>query len=116
MDHARKINRVYVPKVSEEAVQNCKSSYHAAKGDEDIHGGSHFDDNGLFVCQCRHGIPIFIVNIDSPGEQQKYVIAVLRQLFTMLPPTTTVVLFYDIGCVLEQSVQKVMVSSNLWIC
>ena len=108
IDKARKISRMYVPKVPESAVENCKSSYHAANGDEETNANIHFDDNGLFVCQCRHGIPLFLVNMDSPGEQQKYVIAVLRSLFLMLPPEATVVLFYDIACVVEQSVQKVV--------
>jgi hypothetical protein len=109
MDRARKINRGYVPKVQEEALEHCKNSYHAASGDDDRSGNSHFDDNGLFVCQCRHGIPIFIVNVDTPGEQQKYVIAVLRHLFSMLPPHATVILFYDIACIIESSVLKVIV-------
>jgi hypothetical protein len=66
-----------------------------------------FDDKGLFVCLCRHGIPVFLVNMDTPGEQQKYVISVLKKLFSMLPPTATVVLLYDIACIIERSVQKV---------
>jgi hypothetical protein len=107
IDNARKISRPFIPIVAESAVEHCKTSYHAANGDEESNTNIHFDDNGLFVCQCRHGIPIFLVNVDSPGEQQKYVIAVLRSLFGMLPPGATVVLFYDISCVVEESVQKV---------
>jgi hypothetical protein len=88
-------------------VEHCKHSYHAAKGDDEAPDNVRFDDKGLFVCLCRHGIPVVIVNMDTPGEQQKYVIAALKRLFAMLPPTATVILLYDIVCIVERSIQKV---------
>jgi hypothetical protein len=101
MDRIRHIQRSYDLKVSDKAVEHCKASYHAAKGDDAMAQNPCFDDKGLFVCLCCHGILVFLVNMDTPGEQQKYVISVLKKLFSMLPPTATVVLLYDIGCIIE---------------
>ena len=87
MDRLRHIQRSYNLRVPDEAVDHCRSSYRAAKGDDEVADSSRFDDKGLFVCLCRHGIPILLINMDSPGEQQKYVIAALKRLFSMLPPS-----------------------------
>jgi hypothetical protein len=107
MDRIRHIQRPYAPKVPDEAVEHCKNSYHAAKGDDEAADNVRFDDKGLFVCICRHGVPVLLINMDTPGEQQKYVIAALTKLFSMLPPSATVILLYDIACIIERSIQKV---------
>jgi hypothetical protein len=36
-----------------------------------------FDDTGMMALVCRHDIPLFLANVDTPGEQQKYAAAVL---------------------------------------
>ena len=69
--------------------------------------GIKFDDTGLAALVCRHDIPLFFANIDTPGEQQKYMVGLLAYLFTLLPPQTTVLCLYNVGCVLEQSLQLV---------
>ena len=56
---------------------------------------------------CHHDIPLFFVNIDTPGEQQKYTVTLIDHLYSMLPPNASVVVLYDIGCVLDCSVQMV---------
>ena len=50
---------------------------------------------------CRHDIALFFPNIDTPGEQQKYAVALLEHLFSLIPTCATVVSLYDIGCVLD---------------
>ncbi|KAG1728250.1 uncharacterized protein EDB91DRAFT_1314088 [Suillus paluster] len=81
-----------------------------------------FDDTGLMALICRHDIPLFFVNIDSPGEQQKYPIALIEHLFTLLPPQATVVTLYDIGCVLARTLSKFEIlpkdtlSHHEWAC
>ena len=69
-----------------------------------------FDDTGLFAMCCRHDVSLLIANIDTPGEQQKYPIALLEELFKHIPSTTTVTALYDVGCVLHRSCQKVYLS------
>ena len=56
---------------------------------------------------CRHDIPIFFANIDTPGEQQKYAVALIEHLVGLLPESATLLVLYDIGCVLERSLQNV---------
>ena len=56
---------------------------------------------------CRHGRPLFLTNITTPGERQEYALALIEALFECLPDTATVLVLYDIGCVLECSIHKV---------
>lgn len=56
---------------------------------------------------CRHDIPLFFANIDTPGEQQKYAVALILWLFQHLPPAAKVVILYDVGCVLDRSLELV---------
>lgn len=107
------------PKVPDEAINACKESYHAAKGDQQNAATRRCDVNGLMALVCRHDIPIFFADIDTPGEQQKYAVALIERLFSLLPPSATVVVLYDIGCVLDRSLQTVSLSSacaaNFWL-
>ncbi|KAG2115165.1 uncharacterized protein F5147DRAFT_743657 [Suillus discolor] len=58
---------------------------------------------------CRHDILLFFANIDLPGEQQKYAIALIEHLFTLLLQEATVIALYDVGCVLSRSLSQ-------WVC
>lgn len=66
-----------------------------------------FDDGGLMALVCRHDIPLFLANIDMPGEQQKYSVALFEHLFSLMPPHATSVGLYDVSCVLDRSIQLV---------
>ena len=66
-----------------------------------------FNDIGLMCLVCHHDIPLFFANIDTPGEQQKYCIALIEHLFDLLPPSATICLFYDVGCVIHCSLKQV---------
>jgi len=66
-----------------------------------------FNDTRIMVLICCHDIPLFFANIDTPGEQQKYSIALIEHLFLFLPPSATVIVLYDVGCVLARSLEKV---------
>ena len=56
---------------------------------------------------CRHDIVLFLANVDTAGEQQKYSVALIEHLFSHLPGQATVAVYYDIGCVLDRSLHKV---------
>ncbi|KIL60922.1 hypothetical protein M378DRAFT_1061934 [Amanita muscaria Koide BX008] len=107
IDKARKSGKqkVHTSKVPDEAIDACKESYHAAKGDQQNAASRRCDVNGLMALVCRHDIPIFFADIDTPGEQQKYAVALIERLFSLLPPNATVVVLYDIGCVLDRSLR-----------
>ncbi|KAG7087086.1 hypothetical protein E1B28_013068 [Marasmius oreades] len=91
------------PKVPDESIDQCRESYYAAKG-ESKHGASEiFRERGLMGLVCRHDVPLLVASIDTPGEQQKYAVALLERLFSLVPESATVVTLYDIGCVLDRS-------------
>ena len=67
-----------------------------------------YDDTGIMALICCHDIPLFFANINSSGEQQKYSIALIEHLFSLVPPTATITVLYNIGCVIEHSIA--------WVC
>ncbi|KIK77681.1 hypothetical protein PAXRUDRAFT_17336 [Paxillus rubicundulus Ve08.2h10] len=68
----KKPPKTYKKVVPDEAINCCESSYEAADGKKQKATMDSFDDTGLMALICRHDVPLFFVNIDSPGEQQKY--------------------------------------------
>jgi len=103
----------YKRKVPDEAVADCEDSYHAVQGEKKKSNAEKFNDTGLMALVCRHDIPIFMANIDSPGEQQKYSIVLVDRLFQLIPAEATVGLLYDIGCVLDRSLNLVNLITHL---
>jgi hypothetical protein len=101
--------------VPDEAIDSCKDSYHAAKGDQQNAATKRCDINGLMALVCRHDIPLYLADIDTPGEQQKYAVALIERLFQHLPSSANVGLLYDIGCVLDRSIQMVRSATPLLI-
>ncbi|KAE9384417.1 hypothetical protein BT96DRAFT_960902 [Gymnopus androsaceus JB14] len=60
----------------------------------------------IMTLLCRHDRPLFTVNMNTPGEGQHYVLALLAKLFENLPHDTIVRFLYDIGCQLHRSCVK----------
>ncbi|RDB15038.1 hypothetical protein Hypma_005430 [Hypsizygus marmoreus] len=98
-----KTPKKYTPKVPDESVDDCESSYTAGNGANSKTNMEKFDDSGVMALVCRHDIPIFLANIDTPGEQQKYAVALIQHLYSFLPPEATVAVLYDVACVLDRS-------------
>ena len=99
--------RSYKSQVPESALDECEKSYEAADEKKEKTHGTKFDDTGLMALVCRHDIVLFLANVDTPGEQQKYGITLIEHLFSHLPRQASVVVFYDIGCVLDCSLRLV---------
>ena len=95
------------PKLPDNVVDSCESGLVAADPSKTKTDKSIFNDTALAALVCRHEVPLFVANIDTPGEQQKYAIALVQYLFSLLPDTATVTVFYDIGCVLDRSLSQV---------
>ena len=96
-----------VKKVPDEAIDACEASFDAADEKQVKTNAKRFDDMGLMALVCRHDVPLFFANIDSPGEQQKYGVALIERLFSYLPASATVLVLYDVRCVLERSLNLV---------
>jgi hypothetical protein len=90
-----------------EVIDSCESSYEAADGKKQKTSMESFDDTGLMALICRHDIPLFFMNVDTPGEQQKYALTLIEHLFSLLPSHATVVVFYDVGCILDRTLSLV---------
>ncbi|KAI0694788.1 hypothetical protein C8Q76DRAFT_634071 [Earliella scabrosa] len=95
--------RRHASQVPDHALDECEKSFEAADEQKAKTSGTKFDDTGLMALVCRHDIVLFLANVDTPGEQQKYGIALIEHLASLLPPTATLAVFYDIGCVLDRS-------------
>ncbi|KZT28316.1 hypothetical protein NEOLEDRAFT_1058906, partial [Neolentinus lepideus HHB14362 ss-1] len=93
----------YRAKVPDIAVDECEKSFEAAdEAKQKTHEG-RFDDTGLVALICRHDNPILLANVDTPGEQQKFAVALLEALFLSIPTYATVCCLYDVGCVIDRS-------------
>ncbi|EJD32388.1 hypothetical protein AURDEDRAFT_178546, partial [Auricularia subglabra TFB-10046 SS5] len=116
--------RKYKSEVPEAALKQCESSHTAADGSRTKAGGHKHADKGLYVylhtlpmlvdkrlrsflkIVCRHDVPLFYCNIDTPGEQQKYALGLLIWLMLHLPDNFTMMNLYDIGCVADKVVKS----------
>ena len=98
-------------KVPDEAIDSCEQAYEAADGNKKkaTMGNTHYDDYGWMLLVCRHDIPLFFANIDTLGEQQKYMIALILWFVKHIPKSSTASILYDVTCIVDRSVQKVQV-------
>ncbi|KAJ7142115.1 hypothetical protein C8R43DRAFT_892278 [Mycena crocata] len=94
----------FTPPIPEEAIDACANSWDAANEKKKKVDPKRHDASGIFVVTCRHSQVLFLCNIDTPGEQQQYVIALLEEVLSHLPKEATVVQCYDVACVTEHSV------------
>ncbi|KAG1796136.1 hypothetical protein EV424DRAFT_1547219 [Suillus variegatus] len=104
--------KLHISHVPNEAIDLCENSYKVADGKKQKAAMDSFDDTGLMALICRHDIPLFFANIDSPGEQQKYSVVLIDHLFSLLPRSATVVTLYDVGCVLSWSLNQYDIFPN----
>ncbi|KAF6747718.1 hypothetical protein DFP72DRAFT_821404 [Ephemerocybe angulata] len=104
IEQARKREKPKEAVVPDTAVDSCEESHESGTGSTVKTSMEKFDSGGLAALVCRHDIPLYIANIDTPGEQQKYAVAMLDRVLELLPPQATVVVLYDVGCVLDRSI------------
>ncbi|KAJ3825201.1 hypothetical protein F5880DRAFT_1478695 [Lentinula raphanica] len=93
-------------RVPKSVLDGCLASFTAAD-EARIKGSTRFFDvTANMTLLCRHDRPLFSVNIDTAGEGQHFVFALLSKLFENLPPHVEVRFLYDIGCQLHRSCEK----------
>ncbi|KAH6902181.1 hypothetical protein BKA70DRAFT_1229224 [Coprinopsis sp. MPI-PUGE-AT-0042] len=95
--------------ILDEAVDACEEAHESGSGSKIKTNLDKFDHGGVMGMTCRHDRPLFLANIDTPGEQQKFGVALIEHLFQYLPHQATVIAAYDVGCVSDRSRQ-------LWAC
>jgi hypothetical protein len=98
------------PSVPDEAIDDCEDAYEAANGDKKkaASGEARYDDRGWMSLVCRHDIPLFFANIDTPGEQFKFAIALLLWFAKHVPKHATFSFLYDIVCIIHRGILKVI--------
>ncbi|CAK5276406.1 unnamed protein product [Mycena citricolor] len=95
--------RTYVTRISQEALDSCQASWDAANEKKQKSDPKQFDSTGVFVLTCRHSQVLFLADIDTPGEQQCYIVALLDKVVSYLPRSATILQAYDVGCALDHS-------------
>ncbi|KAK6992439.1 hypothetical protein R3P38DRAFT_3330946 [Favolaschia claudopus] len=90
-------------RVPQEVIDSCEESWDAANEKKRRANPERYDASGVFVMTCRHGQVILLCNIDTPGEQQRYIVAMLETLFKMLPWNATLIQAYDVACITDHS-------------
>ncbi|KAJ7834258.1 hypothetical protein B0H14DRAFT_2363941 [Mycena olivaceomarginata] len=104
INEARKRNPANCkPAIPQEALDACQESWKAAGEKKQKADPKHYDANGVFVMTCRHSQVLFLCDIDTPGEQQKYIVALMEEMNDHLPPQATILQSYDVGCVTDHS-------------
>ncbi|EGN93353.1 hypothetical protein SERLA73DRAFT_163496 [Serpula lacrymans var. lacrymans S7.3] len=91
----------YILAVPSEAIDHCENAYEAADGKKQKAVVDSFDATSVMALICCHDIPLYFANINTFGEQQKYAVALLELLFSLIPPQATVAALYHVGCVLN---------------
>ncbi|KAF8577101.1 hypothetical protein K439DRAFT_1365445, partial [Ramaria rubella] len=105
----RAINRTgrrQAARVPDGSIDKCEKSHHAACNCGDESSKGLFASKGLMAMVCRHDVPLFLCDITTPGEQQFYAIALIKQLTQLLPPIATIGILYDIACMLDRAIAK----------
>ncbi|KAJ7770401.1 hypothetical protein B0H14DRAFT_2632553 [Mycena olivaceomarginata] len=103
---------VFKPAIPQEALDACQESWNAANEKKQKTDTKHFDAGGVFVMTCRHSQVLFLCDIDTPGEQQKYIVALLEEVNSLLPPQATILQAYDVGCVTDHSFNLFHILTN----
>ncbi|KAJ7627703.1 hypothetical protein DFH06DRAFT_1443350 [Mycena polygramma] len=91
------------PGIPVEVIEACEASWDAANEKKKKADPKCHDSSGVFVMTCRHSQVLFLCDIDTPGEQQAYIAALMEEVNSHLPPTATIVQAYDVGCVTDYS-------------
>ncbi|KAJ6489999.1 hypothetical protein C8R45DRAFT_769079, partial [Mycena sanguinolenta] len=99
----KKPRTAYSPRVPTEVTDACEDSWEAANEKKRKADPKRYDASGIFVLTCRHSQVLFLANIDTPGEQQQYIVALMEEARENLPPQATILQGYDVGCFLDHS-------------
>ncbi|KAJ6505166.1 hypothetical protein C8R45DRAFT_817754 [Mycena sanguinolenta] len=93
----------YNPPVLHDAVDACEESWDAVNEKKQKADPKRYDRSGVFVLTCRHSQVLFLADVNTPGEQQQYIVALMEEVLEQLPPQATVIQGYDVGCSTDRS-------------
>ncbi|KAH7904479.1 hypothetical protein BJ138DRAFT_1019105, partial [Hygrophoropsis aurantiaca] len=88
-------NRSTVSEDAASSAAGCADNWHAASVVEE-NKVKVFDQTGIFICACRHGIVLTLAEMRHSGELAKYPIATVNKLLDVLGDNQAI--GSDIGC------------------
>ncbi|KAG2068473.1 hypothetical protein BDR04DRAFT_1129243 [Suillus decipiens] len=75
---------------------DCSKNWKAVASDEKKQMWSIFDETGIFVSACCHGLVLWVADMVCSGELAKYPLAIISKVLKLLGECSLAV--YDIGC------------------
>jgi hypothetical protein len=91
------------PAILQEALDACESSWEATNEKKQKADPQCYNTSGIFAITCRHSQVLFLCNIDTPGEQQQYIVAGLEVIQEHLLLQATILQNYNVGCLTDHS-------------
>ncbi|KAG1802115.1 uncharacterized protein HD556DRAFT_1429739 [Suillus plorans] len=82
---------------------DCSKNWKAAADEEKKRMWSVFDETGIFVSACRHGLLLWVTDMVSSGELAKYPLAIISNVIDVLGERTLGA--YDIGCGFQSTIR-----------
>ncbi|KAG1835645.1 hypothetical protein EV424DRAFT_1468103 [Suillus variegatus] len=82
---------------------DCSKNWKAAADEEKKHMWSVFDETGIFVSTCRHGLLLWVTDMVSSGELAKYPLVIISNVIDVLGEHTLGA--YDIGCGFQSTIR-----------
>ncbi|KIM35718.1 hypothetical protein M413DRAFT_14387 [Hebeloma cylindrosporum] len=93
-------------RVPTSVLDGCERSFLAADEQREKASTQFFASTTLMAMLCHHDRVLWVVDMQSAGEKQHYVLILLEILFQHLPPQFLIGLLYDIGCQTHRSCIK----------
>ncbi|THU87648.1 hypothetical protein K435DRAFT_681343, partial [Dendrothele bispora CBS 962.96] len=93
-------------RVPKSALDVCLGSFQAAHETLAKALALGYDNTADAALLCPHDACLFMVAMDSPGERQHFMLALIGALFKHIPDDWTVGILYDVGCQTQRSCLK----------
>jgi hypothetical protein len=115
----REFSRAAHQEVDQPAVDNdtpCGSQFKATKGWNKTEASTatkkHLDETGLVVATCFHGIALRFLNMHGTGERHTHAEAILRSLLSEVDDVKDFKICYDVACVFDPAIKKMLADKD----
>ncbi|KIJ04496.1 hypothetical protein PAXINDRAFT_22215 [Paxillus involutus ATCC 200175] len=90
--------------------KDCSKNWKAAASDEKKRMWAIFDETGIFVAACRHGLILWYTDMVKSGELAKYPLAIIAKVLDVIGEHTLGA--YVIGCGFQSTVHSSSLGSD----
>ncbi|KAH9855188.1 hypothetical protein C2E23DRAFT_724520 [Lenzites betulinus] len=92
------------PTDGDPAVTTCTKNWKAAQSDDKKRSWDVFEETGVFVSACRHGLILWIIDMVRSGELARYPLATIAKALDVFEHCT--MCGYDVGCSFLAMIQR----------